>query len=802
MIKELLTAAVFLITVYNLLAVDLVKANKPIARIYIAELTDKKKLPSSIRMEKLSTADENQILTSAVYDLNYHLKKISGAELEIVISSDPKEIQMPAIVIGKLATRFGIEPTQKSELKETFRLKTSKGILFISGESPVACAYGIYELLSQLGCDWVMPGEIGEIIPKRNDISISEIDVEQSPSFSLRCPWYSGHRTQQCRDEFDRWKIRHKEQIRKWHPSIMLGGHVWGALVKKYAEQFKKNPEMLALVRKPNGSMERQGPQIETTNPEVLDLFAQYIRDMFKKNKWPDDKKVCIGVGPADGGGFSESVESLIAGAGKVDPISGRPDITDLQVLLCNQLLKNLEPEFPNLHLGFYLYSSHADYPVRYVPDKRLTIVIADITYSRFHGLSDRNSKTRSYYRKVIEKWGRLYHKQGNNIFFRGYNWNLAENFLPYTKLKIWGEDIPYYKDMGVIGFYNECSTAWSVLGPSDYLEAKLTWNVNLDWKEVLKKYCHNAFGKGGPFLEEYYLMLAEQQSKSGQEAGSYHAFSLIYDNDFIKKASLLFDEAEKNSEKTYEKQRVKFARIPLEMLKRYLDFRNAYCSFDFSAAKIKFESMKNELSRYRDINPNLVSQSSIRYLDRFYGKFIEEAAKYSTKKYKIAYRLPDRLKTSFDSNNCGQDMGFFNRDINDKDYITTSTFLSTWDAQGLMGYRSGSAWYRIHFTLPVDQEEKSHGLFIGGTDSIVRVWCNNKYIGEGQGFAKPFVFDLTGLIEKNENLIAIQVQRFGNSEIGVGGLIYPAFIFTGPRLKHRAPKKEKLERLLPGGGN
>ena len=31
-------------------------------------------------------------------------------------------------------------------------------------------------------------------------------------------------------------------------------------------------------------------------------------------------------------------------------------------------------------------------------------------------------------------------------------------------------------------------------------------------------------------------------------------------------------------------------------------------------------------------------------------------------------------------------------------------------------------------------------------------------------------------------------------------GLLYPSFLFTGPRLPERAPKCDKVERLLPGG--
>lgn len=119
---------------------------------------------------------------------------------------------------------------------------------------------------------------------------------------------------------------------------------------------------------------------------------------------------------------------------------------------------------------------------------------------------------------------------------------------------------------------------------------------------------------------------------------------------------------------------------------------------------------------------------------------------------------------------------------MNDQDYLRTKTFSTTWAAQGLIGVRSGSVWYRIPLPKLIGQE---FGLLIGGADSLVRVYCNGQYVGAGAGFARPIAFDLTGMLSPDTpNLLAIQVERRGSSEVGTGGLIYPSFIFSGPRLK------------------
>jgi hypothetical protein len=155
-----------------------------------------------------------------------------------------------------------------------------------------------------------------------------------------------------------------------------------------------------------------------------------------------------------------------------------------------------------------------------------------------------------------------------------------------------------------------------------------------------------------------------------------------------------------------------------------------------------------------------------------------------------------------FDPNIVGHRMRYHRPEINDTQFITTRTISTTWDAQGLAGVRSGAVWYRHHFQLPREAKRQPIGLFIGGVEDEARVWINGNLIGSGRGFSRPFVFDLTdGIDYDGDNLLAIQVIRNSKAnEIGLGGLLRPSFIFTGPRLESKAPKPLELRRVLPGG--
>ena len=146
--------------------------------------------------------------------------------------------------------------------------------------------------------------------------------------------------------------------------------------------------------------------------------------------------------------------------------------------------------------------------------------------------------------------------------------------------------------------------------------------------------------------------------------------------------------------------------------------------------------------------------------------------------------------------------MGFQNPEVRDHSWMMTKTWSSSWEAQGLGPYRQGAVWYRQRFELPKTGEGEGIGLFIGAVEDEIHVWCNGQYVGRGRGFIRPFAFDLTAHVRPGgDNLLALQVVRRGMlNELWQGGLLYPSFVFAGPRLDQPAPLDDPPYRVLPGG--
>ena len=62
---------------------------------------------------------------------------------------------------------------------EGFRIAVKDDLVLIGGETDVGTLFGAYEWLNRLGCDWVRPDEIGEIVPAVPTVTVPDMDESQ-----------------------------------------------------------------------------------------------------------------------------------------------------------------------------------------------------------------------------------------------------------------------------------------------------------------------------------------------------------------------------------------------------------------------------------------------------------------------------------------------------------------------------------------------------------------------------------------------------------------------------------------------
>ena len=188
---------------------------------------------------------------------------------------------------------------------------------------------------------------------------------------------------------------------------------------------------------------------------------------------------------------------------------------------------------------------------------------------------------------------------------------------------------------------------------------------------------------------------------------------------------------------------------------------------------------------------------------------FADAALKYSTPStngaWRIVAKVPDRLKVQVNPQFNGELLNLQSPLLDDRDFPEVPTWSSTPSATGLVTLRSGELWYRFRFKTPEAglADGEGFGLFLGGFDHVATVYVNGAKAGTASGFAKPAVFDLTGRLAPagGENLAAICITRRQNAEAMTGGILYPCFIFAGPRVQPAVGADDNFKIILPGMG-
>jgi beta-galactosidase len=84
----------------------------------------------------------------------------------------------------------------------------------------------------------------------------------------------------------------------------------------------------------------------------------------------------------------------------------------------------------------------------------------------------------------------------------------------------------------------------------------------------------------------------------------------------------------------------------------------------------------------------------------------------------------------------------------------------------GGSNYYRGPAWYRTHLVIPSDDAQKQIFLRFEAASLAARVYVNGQFAGEHRGGFAAFCFNITTLVHKGDNLIAVRVDNSFSPDI------------------------------------
>ncbi len=469
--------------------------------------------------------------TSAGRLLQDFVKRMTGVVVPLATNSEAKKVKRK-IYVGHEMGKINVE--QRYPGKERFVVKRKGDRLIIVGNDKgnyCGTKMGVCALLEELGCRFYRYDKPAMylIVPKRKELVIDKIDIDEKPVFPRREMWRPADRG-------------YEEYAKLWWDWNRLGG------IKLYTShnefiprsEFKKHPEYFAMI---NGKRRCEGEwQYCTTNKDVIRLAAEAAARFFRK--YPN--YVSFSLSPRDCGGFCQCPECK-----KIDAeYGGNPSAK--WVIFANAVREELDrrfPEYKDRYLVFYAYWYTKCAPTKLRLKKGVVAILVgdgchvhfwndrkcpgnraiDAMLSAWQAISEEPVAIYDWYIPAIsdKKWEKfpwvIYHKPIND---QQYWWKRGVRWIQYeTEHRM--KYLPY---------------RWITY----YVLARGLWNPNQKPEVVLRDICNHLYGRSADLMFEIYRLMDEEMYRSKVHSRTWHLPNprKIYTESVRKKIDEMFSEA------------------------------------------------------------------------------------------------------------------------------------------------------------------------------------------------------------------------------------------------------------------
>jgi hypothetical protein len=558
-----------------------------------------------------------------------HVLQMSGAKLDTVredaLAAGERRVRI-CIGESKMATALGVTSEGLGPGGIAIKAFPDQKALVILGADHLApvdsngTRYAVTTFLEEvLGVRFLWPGELGKVVPKRDTIEITAIDVRMTPLLIQRKIRMAGSWSDRMQAGGERLHVSGEEfaEIRKaalatdsedsgwsgWHRlggSLRLAsGHSYG----DYWERFgKEHPEWFAMA--PNGSRDQSASgsraRLCVSNEK---LIGQIARDRIAHIEKTADTSVAIG--PNDGGTTSfcvcDECEKLDAPSErKITLIDFSPGanrrsfehvpLTDRYVHFFNGIAEKVTAVHPDVWLTADAYSTYSAPPVKAKLHPNIAIRYVGVTYlneaRRHQGVADWNAwaaaAKKIYFRSNLLLAGR---RQGTPAI---YPRKLAEDFGKIAHNSMIGTDL------------DSCMNNWATQGLNYYVMAKLLWDPDLDVEALIDDYCRAGFGAGADAVKRYLLRL---EQLTDEIAAKELTVTKPYTPEVVDELRALLDEAALAvASDAKPKARVEFLRVGLEYTDAYCDIYRIDREWQEIGGRLSLE-MKERARRALDRN-------------------------------------------------------------------------------------------------------------------------------------------------------------------------------------------------------
>ena len=484
----------------------------------------------------------------AADEFSRFIKEISGAALPV--TSDTKSLAGPVVCIGQSGElgKMGADVKLDDLGKEGFVIRTTRRGLIIAGGRERGTLYGVYAFLEDhLGCRWFTAD--CSCIPTRPTIRLGRIDRRYVPPLEYRDTDYPGTRD---RD----WAARNKMNGTHYPNGSERGGNIkYGPFVHTFeslippSKYFDQHPEYFSLVK---GKRLKERSQLCLTNPEVLRLGKQRLREWIQKNP----EATIFSVSQNDWRNYCECA-TCAALAEREGSQSGP------LLAFVNALAEDIEKDYPDKIIDTLAYQYTRKPPKTIRPRPNVCVRLCSIECCFIHPLAtDANNAS---FRDDIVGWSKIC----NRLYIWDYVINFAHSIMPFPNLYVLKPNIAFFIQNGVKGIYEEACyyTRGSEMAElRSYIMAKTLWDPKYDTNRAIAEFTDGYYEEAAPYIRRYIKLMHDSSQATTEHIRIYSPPTSQYLNAAaLDRAATLFDCAEKAAAKNPTVLlRVETARLPI----------------------------------------------------------------------------------------------------------------------------------------------------------------------------------------------------------------------------------------------
>ena len=433
----------------------------------------------------------------AVEELVDFVRKMTGVELEVAAKPDDRFLP---IRIGSAARSSLVNVDWEKLGADGFVLTSSADGVSIAGAEDLGTLYGVYQFLEKhLGVRWFMPGDLGEVVPRRDTLKIGTFREIEAPSFRVR--WI----------ESGDWALRQKMNVavevrgRPVGVNWLWGFHTHFKLIPP-EQCFDEHPEWFALIgrKRRRPAPGQQGQQLCTSNPELVEEMARRIVKMFDEDPSLD----VLALAPQDGGGFCQCEACVALDEQRPPETAWHATYSRRLAIFNNEVARRVARKHPDKIIKVGAYARYLRVPLDadYRPEPNLAIQVCHTYSCNSHPIASPTCRGNTvYFRDELEHWARI----ADHLFIYEYYNKGAWGGLPYHQVHLIRHDVPYYHRLGAEGFYTQAAGArWPACGLNHYVAAKLAWDANLDVDRLLEDFYEKFYAEAAEPMRDYWESL------------------------------------------------------------------------------------------------------------------------------------------------------------------------------------------------------------------------------------------------------------------------------------------------------